>query len=71
MVEFTVLADHRIDLKETEEINKNLDLATELKNLQNMNVTVVIGMLGTVQKSLGKILEEMKIRGRVGTKVQE
>ena len=53
IVDFTVLADHRIKLKENEKIDKYLDLARELKKLWNMKVTVipiVIGALGTLTK---------------------
>ena len=52
---FTVLADHRVKLKESEKRDKYLDLARELKKLWNMYVTIipiVIGALGTVTKGL-------------------
>ena len=57
---FVVLADCRVKLKESEKRDKYLDLARELKNLWNMKVTViliVIGALGTVIKGL----EDLKI----------
>ena len=50
IVNFAVPADHRINLKESEKKDKYLDLATELKKLWNMKVTIVpivIGALGT------------------------
>ena len=54
-MEFAVLADHRVQLEESEKKHKYLDLARELKNLWNMKVTfipIVIGALGTVTKVL-------------------
>ena len=41
IVDFAVLADHRINLKESEKKDKYLDLARELKKLWNMKVTIV------------------------------
>ena len=41
IVDFTVPADHRINLKESEKKDKYLDLARELKKLWNLKVTVV------------------------------
>ena len=68
IVDFAVLADHRIKLKECEKKDKYLDLARELKNLWNMKVTIVpiaIGAFGTVTKRLLKGLENLKVGGRV------
>ena len=48
-----------------EKIDKYLDLARELKNLQTMKLTVipiVIGALAIVSKDLEKSLEELEIR---------
>ena len=70
IVDFAVLADHRIKLKECEKKDKYLDLARELKKLWNMKVTIipiVIGASGTVTKGLLKGLEDLEIRGRVET----
>ena len=70
IVDFAVLADYRIKLKENEKKDKYLNLARELKKLQKMKVTVipiVIGALGTVTKGLLKGQEELEIRGQVGT----
>ena len=53
IVDFAVPADHRIKLKECEKRDKYLDLARELKKLWNMQVTIiliVIGAFGTVTK---------------------
>ena len=41
IVDFLVLADHRIKLKEREKKDKNLDLTRELKKLWNMKVTIL------------------------------
>ena len=69
-VDFAVLADHRIKLKECEKKDKYLDFARELKILWNMKVTIVpivIGALGTVTKGLLKGLEDWDLGGRVET----
>ena len=53
IVDFAVLADHRIKLKECEKKDKNLNLARDLKKLWNMKVTIipiVIGAFDTVTK---------------------
>ena len=52
-MDFAVLADHRIKLKENEKKDKYLDLARELKKLWNMKVTIipiVIGSFGIAPK---------------------
>ena len=62
--------DHRINLKESEEKDKYLDLARELKKLWNMKVTIVpivIGAFGTIIKRLLKGLEDLEVSGRVET----
>ena len=70
IVDFAVLADHRIKLKEKEKKDKYLDLARELKKLWNMKVTIipiVIGAFGTVTKGLFNGLGNFEERGRVET----
>ena len=70
IVDFAVLADHRIKLKECEKRDKYLNLARELKKLWNMKVTIipsVIGAFGTVTKGLLKGLEDLEVGGRVET----
>ena len=57
IVDFAVLVDHRINLKESEKKDKYLDLARELKkqwNMKVMIVPIVIGALGTITKGLLK-----------------
>ena len=69
-VDFAVPADHRINLKECENMYKYLDLARELKKLWNKKVTIVpivIGALGTITKGLLKGLEDLEVGGRVKT----
>ena len=59
-----------IKLKECEKKDKYLDLARELKNLWNMQVTIitiVIGAFGTVTKGLLKGLKDLEVGGRVET----
>ena len=56
ILDFAVLADHRIKLKEYEKKDNYLDLAGELKKLWNMKVTIVpivIGAFGTIIKRPG------------------
>ena len=70
IVDFAVLADHRIKLKESEKRDKYLDLARELKKLWNMKVTIipiVIGAFGTVTKGLLKDLDDLEVGGREET----
>ena len=65
-VDFAVQADYREKLKESEKMDKYLDLARKLKKLWNMKVTVisiVIGALGTVTKGLIKGIEDLEIGG--------
>ena len=57
VVDFVVLADHRIKLKDCEKKNKYLDLARELKKLWNMKVTImpiIIGAFCTLTEGLLK-----------------
>ena len=70
IVDFDVLADHRIKLKQCEKRDKYLDLARELKKLWNMKVTIIpiaIGAFGKVTKGLLKGLEDLEVDGRVKT----
>ena len=72
-MDFSVPADHRIKLKESEKKDKYLDLARELKKLWNMKVTIipiVIGAFGTVTKGLIKGLEDLEVEGRVETIIE-
>ena len=64
LVNFAVLADHRVKLKESEKSNKYLNLTRELKKPWNMKVTVipiVIVALGTVAKGLVQGLSDLEI----------
>ena len=66
IIDFAVLADHRIKLKECEKKDKYLDLARELKKLWNMRVTIVpivIGAFGTITKGLLTGLEDLGVGG--------
>ena len=70
IVDFAIPADHRIKLKECEKKDKYLDLARELKKQWNMQVTIiliVIGAFGTVTKGLLKGLEDLEVGGWVET----
>ena len=68
IVNFTVLADHKVKLKESEKRNKYLDLAWQMKNLWSMKVKfipIIIGTLGTVTKEVKQGLEDVEIREHV------
>ena len=70
IMDFAILADHRIKLKESEKKDKYLNFTRELKTLWNMKMVVkriVISALSTVTKGLVKGLEDLEIRGRVET----
>ena len=70
IVDFDVLANQRVKLKECEKRDKYLDLAGELKKLWIMKLTIipmVIGALGTVTKGLVQVLEDIEITGREET----
>ena len=69
-MDFAVLADHRVKLKESEKKDKYLELARDLKKLWNMKVTIipfVIGAFGTDPKELRKGLEDLEVEGREET----
>ena len=62
-------ADHMVRLKERKKRDKYLVLASELKNLLNMKVTmilIVVEALSIVTIRLVQGLEDLKLRGRVG-----
>ena len=58
-MDFAILADGRVKLKEREKRDKFVDLAREQKKkqLSNMNVTVIPIAIGTVTKGSIKGLE--------------
>ena len=60
MVDFSVPADYKINLKECEKEDKYLDLARELKKLWNMKVTIVpivIGAFCAITKGFWRTLK--------------
>ena len=67
LVDFTIPADHKKKIAESENIDKFLILTRGLKQLRSIRVTVisiVVGAFGSVPKCLRKKLEELEIRGR-------
>ena len=69
-MDFAILADYEVKIKENEKIDKYLDLARELKKQWIMRVTVipiVVGALGMIQKDLEKKLGKLEIRARIKT----
>ena len=70
IVDFAVPAYHRVELKEYEKMDQNLDLAWVLETQWDVWVTIipiVIFILGTVSKGLVKRLEDCEITARVET----
>ena len=64
IVDFTIPYDTRIDQKEVEKTKKYLYLATELKKVWNMKVTVfplVVGAVGRPAKALEKRLKAIGV----------
>ena len=66
---FTVPADLRVKIKESEKIDNYLNLARELETwiMRVTVIPVVFGALGMVPKVLDKGLKELGIRGRIET----
>ena len=65
-MDFAVLGDHRVKLKESKKRDKYEDHARELKKLWSMKVTVivvVIGVFGAVTKGLVRGLGNKRTRG--------
>ena len=50
IIDFDVLADHRIKLKECEKKDKYLDLGRELKKLWNMQMTIIPIVIGDMEQ---------------------
>ena len=70
IVNFIILTDHRVKLKESKKRDKYLDLIRELKKLWNMKMTmipIITGALSTVTKRLVQGLEDLEIRGWIET----
>ena len=70
IMDFAVLVDHRVKVKECEKRDKYPDLTGELKKLCNMKVMIipiVIGALGTATKGIIQGLEDLAITGRAET----
>ena len=70
-MDFSVLADHRVKLKESKTKDKYLDFAKKLKkkicDMKVMVIPIVIGSLRTIPKGLVKGLKDLVRRGRVET----
>ena len=69
-MDFDVLADHRVKIKENAWRDKYLDLARELKKLWNkkmMVIPIITGALGMVPKGLVRGLKDLEIGGRAET----
>ena len=69
-MDFVVLTDHRVKIKESEKIGNYLDLARELKKLWNkkvMMIAIVVGTLRIISKGQEKRLGELEIREGIKT----
>ena len=68
-MDFAVLADHRVKLKESRKGDKYLALARGLKIMEyeGDGDIIVAGALRTIFKGLVKGLEDLEIRGQVDT----
>ena len=66
---FTVLTNHTVEIKESENRDKFLDLVREQRKLWNMVSMIlnVIDKLVTVPKGLKRRLDELEIEGRIET----
>ena len=63
-MDFAVSADHgvKIEIKESEKIDKSLDLTGELKRLWNIGMTVIQLYFGSLKGLEKRLLEVMKNR---------
>ena len=64
IVDFAVLTDHRVKIKDNEKKDKYIDLARVLKKLRNLKVTVIpiiTGALGMIPTGLVKGLKSRKL----------
>ena len=62
-MDFVVLADHRVKLKESEKKDKYLGNWKKLWNMKVMIIPIVIGALGIITKGLIQGLENLEITG--------
>ena len=63
-IDFAILADHRLKIKESENINKYLDLARELKkqwNVKMMAILIGFGAFEMVAKDPEKRLQDWRL----------
>ena len=70
IIKFAVPADIRVNLKDSNKRDKYPDLASELRKLWNMKVTVipfVVSALGTITKGLIMGQGDLEITGQVET----
>ena len=70
IVDFAVLVNHKVNIKENHKRVKYWDLARELKKLRNMMVTVILIMISalrTTPKGLVNGLEVLEIGRRAKT----
>ena len=69
-MDFAIPVDHKEKIKKSKKRDKYLDLARELKMLQNtwvMGISIIVGTLGMVPKGLERRLQELEIRGSIKT----
>ena len=57
---FTLLLNYSVKMKECKKIDKYFDLARELKNLLNKKVTVIPIITGILRKETGRIRNQKR-----------
>ena len=63
-----VPADHWVEIKESKNINKYIDLCQRTKKVVDYEgIPIITGVLGTVHNGLKRGLEVLKIRERIKT----
>ena len=73
ILDFVVLADHKVKFLKSEKRDKYLDFAREqnkkqkLWNMKMMMISIVIDVIGTMPQKLVKGQEDLKCRGHVET----
>ena len=65
-MDFSVLAEHRIKLEESEKKDKYFDFTKELKKKKRRNIkmTIITMVIGAFSKGLFKGLEDLEVGGR-------
>ena len=60
-------ADHKVKIKESEKIDKQLIIAEKQWNIKMVKISIVVGALRKVFKDLERSLEELEIKDKIDT----